>query len=316
MKDTLTTPGCGGRQLQFLFDPARGSRSCNRVTRNPYRLGHVLQPILNNESSMTAPYIPGLLLDGKWAPPVRGSGDSLSDIIAESGTELFPDHHLTTFDLPLDREQEDPVRVNLALVSKNLQAWYLVFVIPSRDVNMESLVSRIRSAENHLSGTREAQELADMIPELELEQARELVRNSPVLLVVTDDPRHGWDEQLAASDVKAHVMIVEPFYCGGRYAFRVNGDVPTTMDSNVVATCESHPNLPNCLVVHWNNPTSMPPRGQMTLKYGDLDTMWDLLHGDSTSQLQSLGTFPLPDADKFEIVGPVDGQWTIRVSVS
>ena len=258
---------------------------------------------------MTAPYIPGLLLDGEWAPPVRTSGDSLAVIIGQAGNQLFPDHHLTTFDLPLDREQEDPVRVDLALVSKDLQAWYLVFVIPSRDVDMESLVSRIRSVENHLSGIKEAQELADLIPDLELVQAREVVRNSPALIVVTDDPRHSWGEQLAASDAKVHVMIVEPFLCGGRYAFRVNGDVPTTMDSNVVATCESHPTITNCLVVHWNNPTSIPPPGPITLWYGDLDTEWEHFHGDSTSQLQALGTFPLPYAAKFEVVRPIDGQW-------
>ena len=312
----MTTLGCAGRELQLPIDPERGSRSCNEVARHLHRLGHVLQPTLNDESRMTAPYIPGLLLDGEWAPPFRASGDSLADIIGQAGSQLFPDHHLTTFDLPLVREQEDPVRVDLALVSKDLQSWYLVFVIPSKDVDMESLVSRIRSAENHLSGIREAQELADQINDLELAQALELVRNSPVLIVVTDDPRHSWGEQLAASNAKVHVMIVEPFFCGGRYAFRVNGDVPTTIDSNVVATCESHPTLPNCLVVHWNNSTSMPDRGPITLGYGDLDTQWEHLHGVSTSQLQSIGTFLLPDAARFEIVGPADGLWTIRVIVS
>ena len=249
-------------------------------------------------------------------PRVRTSGDSLATIIEQAGNLLFPSHYLTTFDLPLLGDSEDPIRVDLALVSKELQAWYLVFVIPSGDVDMESLVSRIRSAENHVSGIREAQELADQISDLELAQTMELVRNSPVLIVVTDDPRHSWSEQLADSDAKVHVMIVEPFFCGGRYAFRVNGDVPTTMDSDIVATCQSHPTLPNCSVVHWNNPTSMPDRGPITLKYGDLDTEWEHFHGGSTSQLQSVGTFLLPDAAQFEIVGPTDGLWTIRVSLS
>ena len=265
---------------------------------------------------MSAPYIPGLLLDGEWAPPVRTSGDSLADIIEQAGSFLFPDHYLTTFDLPLLGDPEDPIRADLALVSKDWRAWYLLFVIPSRNVDMESLVSRIRSADNYVPGLTDAQELADEIDDLELAQALELVRSSPVLIVVTDDPRHSWGKQLAASDAKVHVMIVEPFFCGGRYAFRVNGDVPTTMDSNVVATCESHPTLQNCLVVHWNNPTSMLPRGPIILRYGDLETEWEHFHGGSTSQLQSVGTFLLPDAARFEIVGSTDGHWTIRVSVN
>ena len=265
---------------------------------------------------MSAPYIPGLMLDGEWAPPVRTSGDSLADIIEQAGSLLFPDHYLTTFDLPLLGDPEDPIRVDLALVSKDLQAWYLLFVVPSRDVNMESLASRIRTAKNHMSGTREAEELADQIADLELTQTRVLVRNSPVLMVITDDPRNNWSGQLAASNAEVHVMIIEPFLCGGRYAFRVNGDVPTTMDSNVVATCEFHSTIPSCLVVHWNNPTPMRHPGPITLMYGDLETDWELFQGSSTSQLQSVGTFPLPDANQFEIVGPPDGLWTIRVIVS
>ena len=264
---------------------------------------------------MSVPHIPGLLLDGEWAPPVRTSGDSLAEIIEEAGNILFPDHFVTTFDLPLLRDPDPPIRVDLALVSKDLQAWYFVFVIPSRDVDMESLMSRIRSADGHMSGIREAQELSDQINDLGMSQALKLVRNSPLLMVVTDDPRHRWGEQLAASDSKVHVMIVEPFFCGGRYAFRVNGDAPTTMDSNVVATCESHTNLSTCLVVRWNNLTSMPHPGLITLKYGDLDTEWEHLHGVPTSQLQSVGAFPLPDAAQFEIVGSPDGVLTIRVSV-
>ena len=265
---------------------------------------------------MSAPYIPGLLLDGEWAPPVRASGDCLVEIIGQAGSLLFPDHYLTTFDLPLLGDPEDPIRVDLALVSKDLQAWYLLFVVPSRHVNVESLVSRIRTAKNHMSSIREAEELADRITDLELTQTRVLVRNSPVLIVITDDPRNNWSGQLAASNTEVHVMIIEPFFCGGRYAFRVNGDVPTTLDSNVVAECEFHPTLPNILVVHWNNPTSMPHRRTITLGYGDSDTEWELLHGVSTSQLQSVGTFPLPYADQFQIVESPDGLWTIRGIVS
>ena len=121
--------------------------------------------------------------------------------------------------------------MDLALVSKDLQAWYLLFVVPSRDVNIESLISRVRTAKNHMPGINDAKELADQITDLDLTQTRVLVRNSPVLIVITDDPRNNWSGRLAASHAEVHVMIIEPFFSGGRYAFRVNGDVPTTMDS-------------------------------------------------------------------------------------
>ena len=62
------------------------------------------------DRAMSTPYIPGLLLDGEWAPPVRATGDSLVDIIEKAGSLLFPDHYLTTFDLPLLGDSEDPIR--------------------------------------------------------------------------------------------------------------------------------------------------------------------------------------------------------------
>ena len=207
---------------------------------------------------------------------------------------------------------EDPVRVDLTLVSKDLGAWYLLFVVPSRNADMESLVSRLQSARQHLFSAREAQELARQIDELDIGETLAVIRNSPSLVVVTDDPRHNLSERLAASRVETSVMIVEPFPFDGHYAFRVNGDAPHEMGLNVIATCEYHPTIHNCLEISWNNPNSIPAPGGITLQYGNVDTEWNLLHGVPRWQLQSTGPFPLPDSPPFEIIESGDGALFIR----
>ena len=267
--------------------------------------------------AMTVPQIPGLLLNGEWIPPLRAygaTGHSLAEIIQQSGDDMFPSHYLASFDLFLARDMEDPVRVDLALVSKDLGAWYLLFVVPSRNVDMESLVARLQSASQHLFSVREAQELARQIDELGIRETLAVIRNSPNLVVVTDDPRHNWSERLAASRVETSVMIVEPFPFDGRYVFRVNGDAPNEMGLNVIATCEFHPTIPNCLEVNWNNPNSIPPPGIITLRYGDVDTEWNLLHGVPRWQLQPTGPFPLPDSPPFEIIESGEGFLFVRSS--
>ena len=267
--------------------------------------------------AMTVPHIPGLLLNGEWIPPLRSydaTGHSLAEIIQQSGDHMFPSHYLASFDLLLARDLEDPVSVDLTLVSKDLGRWYLLFVVPSRNANMESLVARLQSAREHEFSVREAQELARQIDELDIHETLAVIRNSPNLVVVTDDPRHNWSERLAASRVETSVMIVEPFLSGGHYVFRVNGDAPNEMGLNVIATCEYHPTIPNCLEVTWNNPNSIPQPGIITLRYGDIDTEWNLLQGVPRWQLQPARQFPLPNSPPFEIVEGTDGLFFVRSS--
>ena len=266
---------------------------------------------------MIVPQIPGLLMKGEWIPPLRAygaTGYSLAEIIQQSGDDMFPSHYLASFDLFLARDMEDPVSVDLALVSKDLRAWYLLFVVPSRNADMESLVARLQSAKAHLFSVREAQELARHIDALDIRDTLNVIRNTPNLVVVTDDPRLDWSERLAAFRVETSVMIVEPFPFDGHYVFRVNGDAPSETGLNVIAACEYHPTIPNCLEVYWNNPSSIPPPGLITLRYGDVDMEWHLLRGVPRWQLQPTGPFPLPDSPPFEIVESGDGPLIFRTS--
>ena len=241
-----------------------------------------------------------------------GTAPQLAEIIISAGRQIFPSYHVSRFDLTLGQDLEEPVAVDLALVSRALDAWYLAFVEPAGNADLESLSSRLSTAYGHAFGVREAGELVRQIGQLTLEQARVLVHNNPRMIVVTDDPRHNWTERLTSSNAPTDVMIVEPFRYLGRYVIRVNGQTPTEIGMDVIGTCMPHPLLSNCLMVTWQRPITIPPPGALTLKYGHVDTKWDLLQGDGTWQLQPRGPFPLQEDPPFEIVQSSDGDFSIR----
>lgn len=266
---------------------------------------------------MTTLCVPGLLLNGEWLPPMRshnGRATSLADVILSASGHLFPNHFASEFELTLAQNLEDPVSADLALVSKDLQAWYLLFIEPSRNADVESLIARLQIAKLHQFGVREAGELKRHIDGLDPAQLRLLVYESPTLVVITDDPRQYWRDKLAAAGIDVDVMTVEPFSYGDSYVIRVNGDNPVRANNSVIGTCVGHPTFASCLLVTWYDSSRIPQLGVITLKYGDLDSEWELLQGGSSWQLHARGSFPVSESPPFDIVASTDGSLLIRKS--
>ena len=238
----------------------------------------------------------------------------LTDIVLKAKHYLFPEFYVCRFGLPLGEHLEEQASVDLVLVSRDAPEWSLVFVEPSRKVEMESLLSRIQTVQGHTFDSREARLLARIVDDMEIERAIEVVASSPQLLVVTDDPRHDLISQLADAGVVCDVMIVEPFYIGGEYAIRVNGSAPQQTSPDVIATCVSHATISSCLIVHWKDPSEAPLDGPIVLRYGEGDTHWNLFVAGSEWQLQPKAEFPLRESSPFEIVKTQYPPWLIRAS--
>ena len=266
---------------------------------------------------MSAPPVPGLLLNGGWIRPVRAYGGRvpwLTDILLKAKHYLFPEFYVCRFGLPMGEHLEEQASVDLVLVSRDVPEWSLIFVEPSKNVDMESLVSRIQTVQGHTFDSREARLLAHMFDDVEIERALEVVANSPQLLVVTDDPRYDLSSQLADAGVACEVMIVEPFHIGGEYAIRVNGSAPLQTNPDVIATCVSHTTISSCLIVHWKDPSEALSDGPIVLRYREENTHWNLFVSGSEWQLQPEAEFPLWESPPFEIVKTQDPPWLIRAS--
>ena len=266
---------------------------------------------------MPIPCVPGLLWQGNWIPPMRsygGGNPSLTDIILQASGNIFPNHFVSSFDLALGQGLDGAAPADIAIVSKDLQAWYLLFVEPSIDSDAESLVERLELAQNHVFGPREARELARQMKEIDSDQAFLVVQNNPRLMVVTDDPHHQLYEWFSSSGVEVNVMVVEPFLVAGSYAIRINGDNATEAGMGIIGTCKYHELMSNCLWVTWTNFNEIPNPGPIKLKYGDKETQWLLLQVGLEWQLQPKDHFPLHESPPFEIVLDEENALSIRSS--
>ena len=243
-----------------------------------------------------------------------GGNPSLTEIILEASRHLFPSYFASRFDLPLGQGQEDAVSVDIAIVSKDLQEWYLLLVEPRIDSSEEPLVERIELVQNHVFGAREARGLARQMKEIDSGQAFLVVQNNPQLMVVTDDPHHQLYEWFSSSGVEVNVMVVEPFLVAGSYAIRINGDNATEAGKGVIGTCKYHELMSNCLWVTWTNYKELPNPGPIKLKYGDKETQWLLLQVGLEWQLQPEDHFPLHEPPPFEIVLDEENALSIRSS--
>ena len=94
--------------------------------------------------------------------------------------------------------------------------------MPTESANLSELEHRVETTQSHRYGVREAREIKRKLEDLTLEQLSEMVTCAdPKLIVVTDDPHHGWSEKL--SHLNLTIMVVEVFSNEQKYAMRVNG---------------------------------------------------------------------------------------------
>ena len=266
---------------------------------------------------MATPRMAGLLMEGEWTPEIKGLADgatSLSRVVLDAREYLFPGGHLSRFHLPLAKpnDLEEAIRADLALIANNLNAWYLLFVAPSGSVDLDSLIAKLESAKLVTLGDRAARYLSRKIDELEDQEAHFLVREVPGLVVVTDNPSHGWCERFSAARVEVEVVVVEQFRAAEGYVIRLNGKTPVQDDADVIGICEEHPTLSTCLLVTWKESTTEPSEGDVTLIYKDSVTNWELRQGDLNWQLHATGTFPLLEPPPYEIVEDPTGTRFIR----
>ena len=266
---------------------------------------------------MTTPTVPGLLLEGAWIPPVRlygGATKSLVDIVCSQRDNIFPGYYVSTFDLSFAQDLEDPLNVDLVLISSNYKAWYLLLVEPSRDADVDSLVANLQTMELHGFGGREARYLQRQIKELDGDRLALLVNDSPRFLVVTDDPRTRWSERFAEANLGANVMIIEPFRYANKYVLRINGKSPSYSVDTVVGTCEEHPTLPRCLVLRWHGSLPAPTPGDLEIGYGNDMTEWELLQGNPELLLIPAGSFALQEQPPFDLICEMDGTFSLSKS--
>lgn len=272
---------------------------------------------------MPAPRVAELLLNGNRIPSVRNYSQpipSLPEMLLSQAGEIFPGYYVSRFELALYRDLEETAVVDLALVSQDYSAWHLLFVAPIRTADLEYLRAKLRIALDSPFGNREATELIRQIKKsdegagLDEDKTKTLVDEGPKFAIVTDDPRHGWDKEFTGLEVD--IVIVEPFRVGDGFVFRVNGDYPARLESDVFGTCSTHPVVPGTLVVDWTIPDEAPAPGPFQMQYEGVTTSWDLVQGSSQWVLMPESEASgLHEEGSFEIVKASDETYLLRKQI-
>ena len=264
---------------------------------------------------MTVPQVPGLLWNGKWIPPVRdygGDTPTLEQLLLKYGDVIFPGHFIAPFDLILSMDpEEDQTVADLVLVSKEYVAWHLLFIAPHGVTDKDILRAQLETAVLSPYGNREARELKRQIKDLDEERMHALVIDGPGFVIVTDDPKHRWDEDFEGLQVG--IMIVEPFQLDAEFVFRINGRNPAVYPLEVCAFCDDNPKYPGSLIVRWVDFDQPAPIGLIKLKYRNGTTNWSLSdQGSTLLLLPEGGSSPLLEPPPFELIKTLDGEIGIQ----
>ena len=263
---------------------------------------------------MTTVYIPGLLLSGNWLPPVRiyaeSGASSFPEIVFSQSQMIFPGYYAAKIDTIFGLDE--PIMADIALLSQNYQAWYLLFAEASGNADLDALVKKIEKANMYEFGSREVFHLQKTFSGLDRDQIRLLLHNPPHFVVVTDDPHHTWDCKLNASGASVDVMIVEPFSNAGDYVLRINGDTPIRTHMSVVALCNIREDWPSLLEVTWKGSVPDAIQGKFSMRYENTMTEWDVYERDTDWLLSPRGPFPLRESPPFDILEDPGGTYLIR----
>ena len=266
---------------------------------------------------MTTVTVPSLLLEGSWISPIHmhgGETKSLVDIIYSERDNIFPGYYTARFELLLAQDWENPLNVNLVLISNKYNAWCLLLVEPSKDVDLESLEANLQTVSMQRFGSREALYLERQIAMIDGSRLALLMEEQPHLVVITDDPHNKWSEKFSKFDFQVSVMTVEPFQHGDNYVLRVNGSYPNREGATVVGICNDYPSLPTSLMVTWCSTLPRPEAGALEITYGGKPTHWQVWHGNPDLVLVPLGSSPLREKPPFELFQEMDGGYSLRKS--
>lgn len=257
---------------------------------------------------MRSVVIPGLVLENEWIFPLRFKDSTkymLTRVILDNKDVLFPDYYLVEFDLLLGKPDEDQVAADFAMVDKNCRSWCLMYVFPSRSVILSEVEHRIETTRNNEFGVREARALKKNINDFAQGQLNTLVTcEDPDLIIVTDDPHHGWNEKLPETNL--NVLVVEVFSSVDRHAIRVNGMYPIIQSQDIVANAKLHAIVPNALELDRPLPSPFHTLEQITLTCGENTSQWKPVKLNDEVRLLVSEQHKLPKSRNFRITRQAD----------
>ena len=228
-------------------------------------------------------------------------------LLLSNAESLFPDFHLASFS-PLIQSEYDTRRPDLALVDKELRAWWVIEVELADHSMAGHVLPQVEGLARGRYGTDEAARLSAAIPALRMKEALDLLKGEqPKILVIVNEERENWEDELRR--VPASLMVVEVFRSDrNKHALRVNGHYPE-LPEDILTVCRRDSRLPGFLIVE--SPAKLPSAGVASL-FIDVEgalTEWSRIDVQDRVWLRPHGVNPLEGlSGPFNLAHTADGR--------
>lgn len=234
------------------------------------------------------------LLGDEWFDQLSSTSlyeNEYERLLLSNASSLFPDYHVVEFK-PIIQSEQGTARPDLALVDRELRAWWVVEVELAHHSLKGHVLPQVEILTSGRYGASEADVLNHSIPSLDSESALNLVKGSqPPVLVIVNQARPGWHDPIA--QVGASLMVAEVFRSSrNAHAIRANGAYPTIAGDSV-SDCVVDGALPGFLVVQSPARLDAPQGTRLEIEIAGTITEWTRLDVQDRVWLKPHGADPL-----------------------
>ncbi len=210
---------------------------------------------------------------------------------------VFPDYYTVSFHLPIESEQREARKPDLAMIRKDYKDWWIVEVELSYH-NLDHVIGQVKVfREGQYNAFRVAPYINENSKkenkeELDTDKLFQMIKfNQPKVLIIVDEQKKEWEEPLLKYDAKLCVFQVYR-NTNGFEAYRLNGEYPEVPQEE--SHCRYHDKISNLIHVMSPGILKINENEEIDINYNGKMCKWKMLKIKDQVYLKAIGHNPIP----------------------
>jgi len=231
---------------------------------------------------------------------------------------VFPDYLTISYKIPVTARQRESRKPDLAMIRRNYNDWWLVEV----ELSDHPLQHVIEQVEVFTQGDFNSFTTAKYIikqnklennDELDFDKVRELIKSQqPKVLVIVDEPRPEWDEELKKLNAKLCVFQVFK-NTTGHEAYRLDGQYPEVVQAE--SHCSYPKSPPNMLEILNPKILEINENEEMDINYNGRISKWKRIDDRGSIYLKAIGKVnPVPANKTYVLFKDTQGRFVLKLN--
>ena len=257
-----------------------------------------------------------LLFNQEWFDAVSSEGQFEADfeaLIRSRASSLFPEFQTVPFKTPV--ESEDGRKIpDLALIDRYYRHWWVVEVEMAHHSLYGHVIPQVEVFARGKYGQEHVKYMVSRCNSLNFASLSDMIKGAqPRVLVIVNRSVPNWLDPIHR--LESLVTIVEIFRSGrNQHILRINGDYPSSSNSNILSLCRLDTTIPRLLRV--DSPAALGIGNNQSIQirfYGGL-TSWSRVDTSDGVWLYPLGRNPLSTDKDYLIVKDSDGHTSFKLA--